>query len=176
MEIWKDIKGYEGQYQVSNMGRIKTLKKQIGRKESEKIMTPFETWWGYSRVNLTKNGKLKMYPVHRLVAQAFIKNPENKPYVDHINGDRTDNRVENLRWCTAKENSQNSRLLRETGSYKSIVVKDNKGNIFKSYREAARYWNLSPNTVKNDVLGKTHYTEQQKGSKYERKVRFFKGE
>ena len=175
MEIWKDIEGYEGHYQVSSKGRIKSIKKQVGRKESELIMKPFKTWWGYQRINLTKNGKLKMYAVHRLVAQAFIENTDNKPFVDHINGDRTDNRVENLRWCTPKENSENSILLRNTGSYKAVLVKDNFGNTFKSYREAARHWNLSPNTVKNDVLGKTHYTEQQKGSNYEREVRFERG-
>lgn len=175
MEVWKDVKGYEGHYQVSNLGRIKTLKKQVGRKGTEKLMTPYMEWNGYSRVALYKDKKPKQFIVHRLVAEAFIPNPEGKPVVDHINGDRTDNRVENLRWCTHSENSQNSLRIKNNGNYKTIVIKDNKGNIFKSYREAAREYGIAPNTVKNDVLGKTHYTPQQKGSNYERKVRFERG-
>lgn len=105
MEIWKDIEDYEGKYQVSNMGRVKSL--NYGRTGEERILKPGKDTKGYSQVGLYKNNKRKGVKVHRLVATAFIENPENKPCIDHINTIRTDNRAENLRWCTAKENNNN---------------------------------------------------------------------
>lgn len=102
MEIWKDIKGYEGLYQVSSEGRVKSLK--YGK---EKILKSGKNSGGYLKVQLCKEGKIRHYLVHKLVAQAFIPNPNNKPFIDHINTIKTDNRVENLRWCTQKENQNN---------------------------------------------------------------------
>lgn len=104
-EIWKDIKGYENLYQISSMGRIRRITK-TGKK---KILKQFldSTTGGYYRVNLCKNGICTKAKPHQLVAQAFIPNPENKPCIDHINTDRADNRVENLRWVTIKENCNN---------------------------------------------------------------------
>lgn len=98
-EIWKDIEGYEG-YQVSSYGRVKNKRGKItfGVKGDKD---------GYLRITLTKNNIQKTYKVHRLVAIAFIPNPDNKPFIDHINTEKTDNRVENLRWCTSKENNNN---------------------------------------------------------------------
>ena len=165
MEIWRDIEGYEGEYQISNLGRVKSLKKQVGRKEGEKIMTPSKTYQGYSRVVLTHNGKSKMKAVHRLVAEAFIPKIQGKPIVDHINGDRQDNKMENLRWCTYSENSQNSLRLKSR-RYNSVRVKDSLGNVFDSYRAAGRYWGLSPNTVKNDC------NKDKDGLNLTRKIRF----
>lgn len=102
-EIWKDVKGYEGKYQVSNLGRIRCLK---NKRNKEGIMSLGEKRGYY--IILVPNGKSrKNLFVHRLVAMAFIPNPLNKPYIDHINGDSRDNRVENLRWCTHKENMNN---------------------------------------------------------------------
>lgn len=104
MEIWKDIKEYEGLYQVSNLGRVKSLNyKRMGK---EKILKSTKRN-NYPFVVLCKDGSPQNYYIHRLVAQAFIPNPDNKPCIDHINTDRTDNRVENLRWCTQKENCNN---------------------------------------------------------------------
>ena len=105
IEIWKPVVGYEGLYEVSNLGKVKAIKWHRG--EEEKEMKPYTTYKGYLRLRLTKNGKGKQFQIHRLVAEAFIPNPENKPYIDHINTDRTDNRVENLRWVTNKENCNN---------------------------------------------------------------------
>lgn len=112
-EIWKDIQGYEGLYQVSNLGRVKSLGRFIDRLvygnywQEEKILKPNKTKYGYLIVELRKNKKPKSFLVHRLVAITFIPNSENKPEVDHINADKTNNSVNNLRWVTAKENVRN---------------------------------------------------------------------
>lgn len=169
-EIWQDVVGYEGLYKVSNLGRVKTLQKQVGRKESEKILKPSTVWTGYLRLGLRKEGKTKNTYVHRIVAQAFIPNKEHKPIINHKNGDRTDNRVTNLEWCTFGENSNSSPRIKTSKRYNSINVVDNYGNVFDSYREAGKHWKLSPNTVKNDVLGRTKFDNTK------RKVRFMKGE
>ena len=104
-EIWSDIVGYEQLYQISNFGTVKSLSNNKIKKE--KILKQVKTTNGYLFVNLCKNGKRKFYQIHRLVAQAFLPNPENKPCIDHINTNKTDNRVCNLRWVTAKENMNN---------------------------------------------------------------------
>lgn len=106
MEIWKDVKDYEGLYQVSNLGRIKSIPRN-GTIKLEKILKPSLSKDGYYKVSLNKNGKQTSFRLHRIVAIAFLENRENKPQVDHINTDRLDNRADNLRWCTFKENVNN---------------------------------------------------------------------
>ena len=109
MEEWRDIKGYEGLYQISSEGRVKS-KQRIARNNQtikEKIRKPKIDKDGYCCVSLWIDGVSKEYFIHRLVAQAFILNPYNKPCIDHINTNKTDNRAENLKWCTHKENANN---------------------------------------------------------------------
>lgn len=116
-EVWKNIKNYKGLYQVSNLGRIKSLKRNIpftnrwGQRithlQKERILKAKKQFNGYLALSLSKDGEHKTYLVHRLVAEAFILKTDNKSQVDHINGDKTDNRVENLRWVTPKENCLN---------------------------------------------------------------------
>lgn len=111
-EIWKDIPDYNGYYQVSNLGRIKRLDTWVSRSDGkmlhvkERILKQ-EIVKGYFLITLSKDAIQKTLRVHKLVASAFIPNIENKPCIDHINGNPLDNRVENLRWCTQKENVNN---------------------------------------------------------------------
>lgn len=128
MEIWEDIKGYDELYQVSNLGNVKSLPKEkiskiIGAfKTKEKQLSKGINSGGYYIVILYKNGKKQTFSVHQLVAQAFIPNPENKPQINHINGIKTDNRVENLEWCSASENIQHAY---NTGLNPILKGKDN---------------------------------------------------
>lgn len=138
-EIWRDISGYEGWYQVSNLGRVKRLKKvhcnhgKVNIVEREHILNASTDRKGYLIVALTNNAKNKVHAkVHRLVANAFIDNPENKPQVDHINRIRNDNRVCNLRWVTNTENqynSSNARLLNYKGRLAPLTILCNEKDI-----------------------------------------------
>ena len=114
MQIWKDIEGYKGHYQISNYGNVRSLKKDAFLMKGGYLK-------GYKIISLWKNGTGKMFRVHRLVAAAFIPNPDNKPCIDHIDGDRANNHADNLRWVTAKENCNNpitkSRLHKKIGVY-----------------------------------------------------------
>lgn len=101
-EIWKDVKNYEGLYQVSNLGRVKSLGNNRSRKE--KILKPHTTKAGYLMVGLYKNGKGKDFLLHRIVAMEFIPNPNNYPQCNHLDENKKNNCVENLEWCTAKFN------------------------------------------------------------------------
>lgn len=97
-EIWKPVVGYEGLYEVSNFGRVKAL--NYARRGKEEILKPILLKNGYYMVNLSKNNKKKQCYVHRLAAQAFINNPDNMPCINHRDEDRTNNRVDNLEWCS----------------------------------------------------------------------------
>ena len=127
-EIWKDIKGYEGRYQVSNMGRVKSLKRTVtkknGRKQTiqERFLKPRGNSNGYLRVYLREGGDTgKNFSVHRLVCEAFHENPENKPCVNHIDENKVNNVASNLEWCTVKENcnhgTRNTRIAKSVGQY-----------------------------------------------------------
>lgn len=109
-EVWLPVNGYEGIYEVSNIGRVRSVsrKDSYGRfHKSQYKSTRVNPRTGYPVVHLAKDGEKKLREVHRLVAEAFIPNPENKREVDHINTIRVDNRVENLRWVTSSENKYN---------------------------------------------------------------------
>jgi hypothetical protein len=113
-EIWRPVVGYEGLYEVSCDGNV--YSRHTGKDLKLKLSI-----YGYNRIVLHKEGEGKNYQVHRLVAQAFIPNPENKPQVDHINRNKTDNRVENLRWVTCSENCINRGIPKNnTSGYKNI--------------------------------------------------------
>ena len=120
IEIYKDIQGYEG-YQVSNHGNIKSLGN--GKSRKEKILKPVNTTKCYLQVELSKQGKRKKYLVHRLVAQAFIDNPNNLPQVNHKDEDKTNNHVTNLEWCDALyNNNYGTHNQRSAASRKKVMV------------------------------------------------------
>ena len=114
-EIWKPITGYEGYYEVSNKGRIKSLIMWNGHRyktrDKPKILKQSNTTTGYKKVELSKEGVRKSYKVHRLVGIEFIPNPENKPNINHIDFNPINNEVENLEWCTQKENMNYSNTI-----------------------------------------------------------------
>lgn len=121
-EIWKEIEGFDN-YQISSLGRVKNIK-------FDRYVKPLLDNKGYLTVNLYKDGKMKHLTLHRLIAIAFIPNPENKPCIDHINTDRSDNRIENLRWCTQKENHNNPLSIVNHGNASSgrVVSEEQKKN------------------------------------------------
>ena len=138
-EEWKDIKGYEGKYQVSNLGRVRSIPrsgKHCTRKEA-KIMFLSDRK-GYKAITLYKSGKRKTISVHKLVAEAFVPNTKSKPVINHVNGDRADNRAENLEWVTQSENVQHSfDVLKNYNTDNKSVVCIETGEIFKSMTEAS---------------------------------------
>ena len=133
-EVWKDIKGYEGLYQVSNMGKIKSLKFSHGNKE--KILKGNKEKFGYLVVTLYKNKGRKNFKIHRLVAETFIPNPKNLPQVNHIDGNKQNNRIDNLEWCTAKENTNHAHktgLANNDNSKIKVKQYDLNGNFIREW-------------------------------------------
>ena len=125
MEIWRKIEGYEGLYEVSNLGQVRSF-----YSGEAKILKPWVDKDGYLTVTLYKNGKGYAKKVHRLVAVAFIPNIDNKPQVNHIDGNKQNNTVDNLEWVTSKENIQhawNTGLSRMTKEHKKKLSESHKG-------------------------------------------------
>lgn len=143
LELWKDIKGYEGVYQISNLGNIKSLKRKTHiqnatRIKKEKILK-LQLRNGYYVINLCKNGCRKAYSVHRLVAETFIPNPNNLPYINHIDFNTQNNSVDNLEWCTQKDNIGWSRK-HYFGRKK--VTHSNTGEKYITYRKSTKKFRI----------------------------------
>ena len=159
-EIWKDIKGFEGLYQVSNLGRVKSLKYM--KSDKEMVLKSGKNKGGYSLVRLTASGK-QYYLIHRLVAEAFIANSQNLPCVNHIDGDKSNNTVENLEWVSHKENTRHAfdtgLITRSIPIYcKELDMK------FKSVKDCALYLGVAPSVI--------FYTLKKDGRKCLKKYSF----
>ena len=124
-EIWKDIEGYEGFYKISNFGRVKSLKRKDtkGRTVRERILKPCIVD-GYYSVTLYKDIR-KIFKIHRLIAMAFIPNIENKPFINHIDGNKKNNSIDNLEWVTNQENIKHA--------FKIGLIKGRKGKFNPMY-------------------------------------------
>jgi len=162
IEVWKDVLDYEGKYMISNLGRVKSLKLRTIHREI--IMTNGIGTNGYSEIKLWGlDGKRKGHSIHRLIAKSFILNPLDLPCVNHINGIKTDNRVENLEWCTHKENTNHgfkngliskrkSAMTKHDNLGKKIINKDT-GEIYKSLHECIEKLNLHKTYVSSMLTG-----------------------
>ena len=164
-EIWKDIPGYEGYYQVSNMGRVSSVKRIIPHNSKDgrcilrtirpRIIKMGLNCNGYYSLMLHKNGNATRFTVHRLVANAFLGNPDDGMTVNHKNGVRTDNRVENLEWCSQSDNILHASRILHTLTYHGKAVRCvETGEEFKSIKEAARHYGVADTNLGNSIRGK----------------------
>lgn len=140
-EVWKDVEGYEGLYQVSNKGNVKSL--NYHKTKKEKVLKHFIGIDGYLRVSLCKNKTIKRFLVHRLVSNAFLPNPHNFPCVNHKDENKQNNVVSNLEWCTHKYNTNyGTSIARRAKSISKQVYQYSKDgvliSVFNSTNEAQR--------------------------------------
>ena len=163
MEEWRDIKGFEGKYMVSNLGRVKSL--NYNKTGKEKIMKGVPDGYGYFQLSLCKEGKVKNCRINRLVAQAFIPNPDNLPEVNHKDKIRTNNRVDNLEWCTTQYNVEYSKAKAVIGINKvsGLILE------FPSANEAKRQTGINQSNIIQCCKGRRnsaggfywHYVESE---------------
>lgn len=158
-EVWKDVKGYEGLYKVSNLGNIYS----VYSKRNKAICLSKR---GYLRVELWKNNKGTKYMVHRLVAEAFVENTFNKPQINHIDENKTNNRADNLEWCTQIENHNHgtinqrisSSLMNHPKLSKQCFLVAEDGSIekvFSSVCEASRQTGINVSSIRDVLHGRT---------------------
>ena len=166
-EIWKDIRGYEGKYKISTYGNVYSYKRKIYISQSKGAN-------GYFKVNLHKNSSTKTFSVHRLVAETFISNPNNLPEINHKSGNKTNNRVTNLEWCTHNENMEHAfywglakkceekpQLSKQKKAFKlsasqvfAIRSEYKKGVRGKGYKSLAKKYKVSDTEIKQIIAKK----------------------
>lgn len=171
-ETWRDVVGYEGYYQVSNLGRVRSVERRVVRGNHtqlvhEKILNQKNNSSGYLRVNLSRNNHVQQMFVHRIVAMAFVDNPASLPVIDHINGNKHDNSSSNLRWCTQSTNlhytysaggrvaaimSAEKREKQVRAVSRPVVRSD--GREYPSVKEAAADLGLTPCAVSHVLNGR----------------------
>ena len=185
-ELWKPIEGYEGFYEISNKGRVKSLSRIFTRKDGrrytvkEKIINPTADKDGYLRIELNKIGTPKKHFIHRLVGIAFIDNPKGKPQINHVDFDTKNNNVENLEWVSIQENIdhnvKNHRLKNQNG-INNPNIKINEETVLlirklrkqnKTIEEIADISKTTPSNVRNIVYNYTwKWLKEEKETVYE---------
>lgn len=159
-EEWRAIKGYEGLYEVSNFGNVRSLERKVYRRFSwvklkGKILKPANIK-GYCKVVLCKNGESKLLALHRLVAETFIPNPNQYPEVNHIDENKSNNNVNNLEWCTHSYNMNYGDILNKKRIKQGYKVKCvETGEVFQSIREAAKAVNSTHQNILACLQGKS---------------------
>lgn len=163
-EIWKPIKGYEGLYEVSNLGEVRGVYKKIpyrdGFRNRQGKKLKQNNMKGYAQVKLQNKNQRKLYLVHRLVAEAFIPNPDNLPEVNHIDGNKQNNRVDNLEWCTRKENmihSVEKHIRTDLKPVDMYSLNDEFICTFPSLHMASNKTGIIRNNISNCCKGKYGY-------------------
>lgn len=160
IEKFKPVQGYAGIYEISNLGRVKSLSRVVERKDGntrvteDRIILPFLTKCGYHQIVLCKDGVRKKHYIHRLVANAFIENPNKLPIINHKDENKLNNRVENLEWCTAYYNLRYGKMQ---AKLVKIDVIDSKGDIIEvveGIRECERKYSISKYLIKQSSDGK----------------------
>ena len=166
MEKWIEIKETNNRYSISDLGNVKKNKELIIRKNgrrqiiNEKLLTPIPNNSGYLKVRCNiEKGIVKNIYIHRIVAKYFLKNNENKPQVNHINGIKYDNRLENLEWCTSKDNIKHAWKLGLSGPTNNVRIII-RGKEFNSILEASKYLNIDRNTM-SKCLKKGYYLNRK---------------
>lgn len=141
----KDVKGYEGLYAVTSCGKVWSYR-------NKRFLTPEDNGHGYLRVNLHKDGKDKKYMIHRLVAEAYIPNPENLPQINHKDENKTNNCLQNLEWCDAKYNVNYGTRTEKTK--KPILQYDLDGNLIREWPSTADVGKEVSSTICNCLKGR----------------------
>lgn len=165
-EIWKDVKGYEGIYAISSYGRCKSLQAKLGygRMEDKDGIMKIENIKhhnGYCTIKLTVNKIKKTARIHRLVAEAFIPNPNNYPFINHIDGNKLNNNVENLEWCNHQQNMEHAskhKLINQgiKRKIKQLTLDNVEIKIFNSIREASKETNVNRDSISLCLKGIQH--------------------
>lgn len=162
--IWKDIIGYNGAYQISKNGAVKSSNRIIksitgqNRLIIGRIMKP-KNKEGYHFVTLSLNGEIKNHYIHRLVAEAYLPNPKNKPHINHIDGDKSNNNINNLEWVTISENTNHayriglSQNIGGTHSFAQKLIDNCTGKIYSCIKEAAVELEINYNSLRNMLCG-----------------------
>lgn len=177
-DIWKDIEGYEGLYQVSNLGRVKSLERLVTQRPGVTYTRPEQIikhnsgakLKGYPNLNLCRNGRVVNALIHRLVAQAFIPNPDNKRCINHIDGDKNNFKISNIEWVTHSENTkhafrtglQKQNYVFGTGHGMSKlddvsvrVIREAYAENKWSYQQIANYFKMGQAAIRNIVIKRT---------------------